>query len=1187
MSPPATPTPRRRRVVASLRAPWTAAWLVVWLAVAAAGALVMPSGAAAQGGLDDVFGDLGTAEVADETEEIPADLAPNEGSVGGQVIDAETGFGVAGATVILIWPEPADGSDPPQAVQVTDAAGEYRFPRVPEGLYQLSFIKAGYRASAMQGFRVTPGQLNVADFPLPPKAVDTSGQVLDLEAFVVEASMVGDMMNDIELRMDADALVDVMGTEDLAKFAASDVADALKRVSGVSVVEGRFAVIRGLEDRYSSTTFNKAVVPSADPLRQSVQLDLFPSDIVSGIVVAKTFEAPSPGNSGAGSIDIGTMGYPDELTVKLGFGSGFNENALDSFLGYRQNSPIAKYKDGWDVVESDINLSIGGRRDFFDRDFRYKAVVAREIDYDSAIGTDEDREPRVARLRGSQVQGTGSLAFGELPVSGGLFEWQESQRSEQLTVFGGLGMDVDRDGDHRIDLTIFYTEKDIQNVDRRAGGYIPGFDYANTPDSAFEQTTLYGNQLWNTVATTDSLINDFRNQIERPDLGPLSFVPIFRGQSIVQDRQLSVYQLNGEHDLGDLADGLEASWAANYANTRQDETAFRMRYWYEPYDIDDNDLPIRPFPPRVEDFLDLGPGSYRTASEDFFYLENSIDEDQFFARGDLSYEFDATDWLTTKLGTGIWYENAQRTLEFVEYLTSNPIAGRPGVVNGAFVEGPGEGQLGPNVYYGYGLNDLGVPGTSDFERQIIAGYFDAKFTFFDDVDVIAGVRLEQIDISSINRPFTGQCIPPRGSPGVPDDPTRTGLGCPPGYLPNTYPQRYLYLDRFDNPNNPYTPEDPSFVRLGVPNDVILGIELPRQPNGFVDVLTPAELLDLLSGEIDEFKPLPMASIAYRPVEGVTIRGAYSETVSRPSFRELAYYASIVPGIPDRLVGNPFLQLSDVQSVDGRVEWFWGDVGDLLAVSVFYKTIENPIELIVLRDFSVGDPLFSGPFRVYRNNQNDATLIGTEFETQVNLGLVGGIGDRGWLGHWESWSGPLEYFSIGGNFTYIDATVDRSIFEIGLANPYYAATRADIDAGQVQAFNLPTQRRLYNQPEWTANANITFDQPDWGSKVTLSVFAISDVLNAAGSANLSTGGRPLGYVLDEYVESFYQLDLVLSQSFEIPRTPGLFTFRTSIKNLTDSERGIIYDPSVTNVVYSKRSFTVGRDYSFSLQYQWSF
>ena len=100
-------------------------------------------------------------------------------------------------------------------------------------------------------------------------------------------------------RMDADELINTMGAAEFDKLAISDVADALKFIPGVNVVEGQFAVIRGLEDRYSSTLYNGAPVPSPDPDRQSVQLDLFPSDIVSDLVVAKTFGADLPGNSAA------------------------------------------------------------------------------------------------------------------------------------------------------------------------------------------------------------------------------------------------------------------------------------------------------------------------------------------------------------------------------------------------------------------------------------------------------------------------------------------------------------------------------------------------------------------------------------------------------------------------------------------------------------------------------------------------------------------------------------------------------------------------------------------------------------------------------------------------------------------------------------------------------------------------
>jgi len=371
---------------------------------------------------------------------------------------------------------------------------------------------------------------------------------------------------------------------------------------------------------------------------------------------------------------------------------------------------------------------------------------------------------------------------------------------------------------------------------------------------------------------------------------------------------------------------------------------------------------------------------------------------------------------------------------------------------------------------------------------------------------------------------------------------------------------------------------------GVFSDVVLNIDLPTQDaNGIVDILSTADMFRSLTSEIDELEVFPMASVAYRPVEGLTVRGAYSETAARPSFRELSYYASIVPGIPDRIVGNPFLQLSNVQSVDGRVEYFWGDVGDLLAVSAFYKTIANPIELVILRDFSVaGAPLFEGPFRVYRNNENTAELKGIELEARVNLGNLNRLGD------WTIPGGSfLEYLTIGGNYTYIDAEIARSPFELQLANEFYQATEDDVESGQILATSLPLKRRLFNQPEWTANADITFDQPDWGTTFTLSVFAISDVLNAAGGPALGSNGDAEGFTLDEYIAGFYQLDMVVGQSFEIPRVPGRWTVRTSIKNLTDSERGLIHDPAVTTQVYQWRTFTVGRDYSFTLQYQTTF
>src|SRR5690606_21149997 len=118
------------------------------------------------------------------------------------------------------------------------------------------------------------------DTPAPTAPAESADEVFELQDFNITAEEASAHEANIDVRIKADKLVDLFSSEDFSKFAAGDVADALKRISGVNVIEGQFAIIRGLENRYSSTTYNGAPVPSPDPDSQSVQLDLFPSDVV-------------------------------------------------------------------------------------------------------------------------------------------------------------------------------------------------------------------------------------------------------------------------------------------------------------------------------------------------------------------------------------------------------------------------------------------------------------------------------------------------------------------------------------------------------------------------------------------------------------------------------------------------------------------------------------------------------------------------------------------------------------------------------------------------------------------------------------------------------------------------------------------------------------------------------------------
>jgi outer membrane receptor protein involved in Fe transport len=300
-------------------------------------------------------------------------------------------------------------------------------------------------------------------------------------------------------------------------------------------------------------------------------------------------------------------------------------------------------------------------------------------------------------------------------------------------------------------------------------------------------------------------------------------------------------------------------------------------------------------------------------------------------------------------------------------------------------------------------------------------------------------------------------------------------------------------------------------------------------------------------------------------------------VARPSFREIGYYVSVASSAKtDELtVGNPQLQLSDVESWDARAEFVWGTFADLFAVSVFDKKIDDPIEQIVIHDdsnFDVNSPIST--FRTFFNNPNQGKIQGIELEARKSLTLSTfdftgvEIPNRDLFEF-------LDYLSIGGNYSYFDAEVKRSEFERARSRQFF---RQPPDPNHA----VDRERRLYGQPEWIANADISFDHPIWGTRVTLAYFAISDVLDAAGFGvpnQAPTGDALVSYTIDRYVDSYEQLDLVISQKLWRGFSVGL-----SAKNLTDSKRRIIYDPKQTSHRITEREYRRGRDYSLTVSWK---
>lgn len=253
-------------------------------------------------------------------------------------VHAQEGGAVAGL-VVSTW----DGTPLP-AVTVTvrgttlaaqtDAGGRYELKNVPTGNQVLRFSKSGYAAAVVPDVRVLPGQTTTVNGNLRPEFYELEEYEVTAEEFTEQTEQI------IFERQQSSSLMEAIGSEQISKLGAGDAAEALSKVSGASIVDGKFAVIRGLADRYTTTTLNGNDLPSADPDRKAAQLDLLPTQIIERMDVSKTFSPDMSGGFAGGAVNIVTRNYPEKFLFTMGLGTSYNTQASlnDDFLASDRGS---------------------------------------------------------------------------------------------------------------------------------------------------------------------------------------------------------------------------------------------------------------------------------------------------------------------------------------------------------------------------------------------------------------------------------------------------------------------------------------------------------------------------------------------------------------------------------------------------------------------------------------------------------------------------------------------------------------------------------------------------------------------------------------------------------------------------------------------------------------------------------
>ncbi|MCS6824810.1 MAG: TonB-dependent receptor, partial [Cytophagaceae bacterium] len=219
---------------------------------------------------------------------------------------------------------------------VTDPEGNYVIKNVKPGTYKLIISYIGYPNKELNNVVVEPGKVTIADVIMQSDVV-TKGPV---QITVTKQSNTEEAA--VKEVKESKQVINVISAEQISKSQDRDAAQVMARVPGVTVIENRFVMIRGLSERYNVVMINDIISPSTEAERRSFSFDLIPSAMIDRMAIYKSGGAEHPGDFAGGVIKIYTKNIPNK-----------NYTAFALSTGYRSGTTFREF-----------NKSVSGKTDF-------------------------------------------------------------------------------------------------------------------------------------------------------------------------------------------------------------------------------------------------------------------------------------------------------------------------------------------------------------------------------------------------------------------------------------------------------------------------------------------------------------------------------------------------------------------------------------------------------------------------------------------------------------------------------------------------------------------------------------------------------------------------------------------------------------------------------------------------------
>ncbi len=228
------------------------------------------------------------------------------GTFAGRITDATNNEPLSGVSILI-----GDGG------AVTDVEGRFAL-KLAEGTHSIRFDFVGYNGREVSDISVKAGEVTELNIALEPATKELATVTVAASARRETAASV------LSIQKNNISISDGISIESIRRSPDRNVGEVLKRVSGTSIQDDKFVVVRGLSDRYNVASLNGALLPSTEPDRRAFSFDIVPSALIDNIIINKTASPDQPGDFAGGVIQINTKDIPYNNFFNISAGAGYN-----------------------------------------------------------------------------------------------------------------------------------------------------------------------------------------------------------------------------------------------------------------------------------------------------------------------------------------------------------------------------------------------------------------------------------------------------------------------------------------------------------------------------------------------------------------------------------------------------------------------------------------------------------------------------------------------------------------------------------------------------------------------------------------------------------------------------------------------------------------------------------------------